>query len=203
MDSPGKRIAKIRRDRNMTQDQLARKADIPYTTLTKLERGAIKNPSSGLISKIAQSLKLSTDTLLMPKSYSGSGSLQKIWHDCLESMVTPGDFMCISGIQEGQYLHRDKKGVLLFVKQLKARQLSQRLLTCEGDTNFLPGEHIEYRSIEEKYFNPTPMYVYADRVAFLLWDPEEALIIQNATLADAFRRQFLFVWEHAHRVGRR
>lgn len=39
----GKKIKKLRNDLGLSQDELARKADIPYTTLTKIETGLLKS----------------------------------------------------------------------------------------------------------------------------------------------------------------
>ncbi|MGC8928809.1 MAG: helix-turn-helix domain-containing protein [Myxococcota bacterium] len=39
----GKRIKALRLKLQLSQDEFARKADIPYTTLTKIETGVIKS----------------------------------------------------------------------------------------------------------------------------------------------------------------
>jgi len=44
--------------KGLTQDGLARKADIPYTTLTKLESNVVKKPSVQTIVKIAKALEV-------------------------------------------------------------------------------------------------------------------------------------------------
>ncbi|GAH14374.1 unnamed protein product, partial [marine sediment metagenome] len=41
----GDNVKKFRKKKGLTQDGLARKADIPYTTLTKLESNVVKKPS--------------------------------------------------------------------------------------------------------------------------------------------------------------
>lgn len=60
----GVRIKKLRTKAGLTQEGLARKADIPYTTLTKVESGVIKNPSVKVIAKIADALGVSIENLL-------------------------------------------------------------------------------------------------------------------------------------------
>jgi transcriptional regulator with XRE-family HTH domain len=42
---------------------LARKADIPYTTLSKIESDVIKNPTLDTITKIAKGLEINLDEL--------------------------------------------------------------------------------------------------------------------------------------------
>ena len=59
----GQKIRKLRKELGLSQDELARKADIPYTTLTKIEIGVIKNPSFKAVSKIAEALDVNLDDL--------------------------------------------------------------------------------------------------------------------------------------------
>ena len=60
----GKRIKTLRTGLELSQDELARKADIPYTTLTKIETGVIKKPSVYAVAKIADALVVSLDDLM-------------------------------------------------------------------------------------------------------------------------------------------
>lgn len=60
----GKNIKKIRQKRKLTQDKLARLADVPYTSLTKIETDVIKRPSVQVVAKIAKALGVSIEELL-------------------------------------------------------------------------------------------------------------------------------------------
>ena len=60
----GIRIKKLRTKAGLTQEGLSRKADIPYTTLTKVESGVIKNPSVQVIAKIADALGVTMENLV-------------------------------------------------------------------------------------------------------------------------------------------
>jgi len=60
----GKKIQKLRKESGLSQDEFARKADVPYTTLTKVETGVIKKPSVFVVAKIAKALSISVDDLL-------------------------------------------------------------------------------------------------------------------------------------------
>ena len=46
------------------QDELARKSDLPYTTLTKIETNVITKPSIQTVVKIAKGLGLGIDDLI-------------------------------------------------------------------------------------------------------------------------------------------
>lgn len=60
----GKRLQAARLHAGMTQQMLCQKADLSYSTLTKIERGAIKSPSIFTIQNIAGALGVSLDELL-------------------------------------------------------------------------------------------------------------------------------------------
>mgnify|MGYP001583042046 FL=1 len=64
VENLGEKIQRLRKDKGLSQDELARKADIPYTTLTKIEIGVIKKPSVFAVAKIADALDISLDKLL-------------------------------------------------------------------------------------------------------------------------------------------
>lgn len=60
----GDKIKRLRTKMGLTQDALARKCDIPYTTLTKIEANVITKPSIQTVVKIASGLGISIDDLL-------------------------------------------------------------------------------------------------------------------------------------------
>ena len=60
----GQKIKELRNKIGLSQDEFARKADVPYTTLTKIETGVIKKPSVFVVSKIAKSLGIIIDELV-------------------------------------------------------------------------------------------------------------------------------------------
>jgi len=199
----GKALQARRLERKLTQEQLAQRAGVPYTTLTKLESGVIKNPSVQAVSKLARALEISLDSLLVPHVFAGEDCGLEIWRDVRATALEPGDYMCISGLEEQAYLDTYREGLLQFIAELKTRGVRQKLLICEGDHTLLEGEHLEYRWIPKGHFNPTPIYVYGSKLAVLIWQPiRQALILDNELLADAYRKQFLFIWEHAVPVPR-
>lgn len=60
----GQRLQAARLRAGMTQQMLCEKADLSYSTLTKIERGAIKSPSIFTIQSIAAALNVGLDELL-------------------------------------------------------------------------------------------------------------------------------------------
>lgn len=59
-----KNLAKLRKEKGFTQEGLARKADISFHTLVKIESGGIKNPRIETVIKLAKALGVNTDDLI-------------------------------------------------------------------------------------------------------------------------------------------
>lgn len=60
----GIKIKALRQKVGLSQDELARKSDVAYTTLTKIETNVIKSPSVFVVEKIAKALGVSIDNLI-------------------------------------------------------------------------------------------------------------------------------------------
>lgn len=60
----GNNIKKHRNKMKLTQEFLARKCNLPYTTLTKIETNVITKPTIQTVIKIAKGLGVSLDELV-------------------------------------------------------------------------------------------------------------------------------------------
>lgn len=69
----GQRLQAARLAADLTQQALCQKANLSYSTLTKIERGAIKSPSIFTIQSIASALGTSLDTLIGAPSPAPAG----------------------------------------------------------------------------------------------------------------------------------
>ena len=63
-ESIGEKIKQFRNKLGLTQEALARKANLPYTTLTKIESDVITKPSIQTVAKIAGGLGITVDELI-------------------------------------------------------------------------------------------------------------------------------------------
>lgn len=64
MATIGENIKKIRTKEGLSQDDLAKKADLKYSTLAKIEGDFVKKPGVQMIAKIAKALGVSMEELL-------------------------------------------------------------------------------------------------------------------------------------------
>src|SRR5437588_7389402 len=60
----GKKLQLARKRAGLTQQQLCQKAGLSYSTLAKIERGAIRSPSVFTVAAIAQATNTPLETLL-------------------------------------------------------------------------------------------------------------------------------------------
>ena len=81
----GKRIAEIRREVGMTQEQLAEKAEISVVHLSNIELGK-KLPGLAVLIRIAEALEVATDWILranVPGTYAvANEKIGKLLQDC-------------------------------------------------------------------------------------------------------------------------
>ena len=60
----GEKIKKWRAKKNLTQDALAKKAKMPYSTIAKIESNVITKPSIQTVQKIAAGLDITINELM-------------------------------------------------------------------------------------------------------------------------------------------
>lgn len=60
----GDKVKRFRKKKKLTQESLAKKAGVTYTSLTKLESNVVKKPSVQTLAKIAQALSVKIEELI-------------------------------------------------------------------------------------------------------------------------------------------
>ncbi len=60
----GSNLKKLRKKKGLSQEKLARLADISLNTLTKIESGFAKKPTIQTVVKLARALEISIDELV-------------------------------------------------------------------------------------------------------------------------------------------
>lgn len=64
MKTIGEVVQKLRQDKGLTQEELAVKSGVSYTSLVKIERGQVENPTIKTLKKLADALEVSVDDIL-------------------------------------------------------------------------------------------------------------------------------------------
>ncbi|PIP62304.1 hypothetical protein COW98_04775 [Candidatus Roizmanbacteria bacterium CG22_combo_CG10-13_8_21_14_all_35_9] len=64
MATIGKNIKRLRTKQGLSQDDLARKAELKYSTLAKIEGDFVTKPGVQMVAKIAKALDVSIEELI-------------------------------------------------------------------------------------------------------------------------------------------
>ena len=64
----GKRVLELRKDQELTQDQLAESSGVPQGTISRLERGVSGDVQISTVEKLAIALGVNIESLLAPSS---------------------------------------------------------------------------------------------------------------------------------------
>ncbi len=204
MDSKkiGAKIKEVRLKNGLTQRKLSRAAKLPYSTMTKIEEGIIRNPSLDTIGKIASTLGVQIADLVgseLVQTIEGKNSVAEVLDDVYETLRHSGGEVFISGVDERKFLEADREAITSHIRRLSKVGIVEKLLARENDSFFFSGSQSTYRWVPENLFNPTPIYVYGNKIAMIVWGPpRQVIILNNAALADAYRKQFLFIWNRAN-----
>ena len=80
-------------------------------------------------------------------------------------------------------------------KKEEKKGIKSRILT--SDNSEIIYKHANYRYIEAKYFFPTSIAIYGDRVCTIIWDPLTVIIITNKQNAETQKGHFELLWKTA------
>ena len=115
----------------------------------------------------------------------------------LKDVLREGKDHVIFGIDESMF--KEKLGPFMdwYFKEEKKCKFTERILTSDDARYIYKYESATYRYLPRKSFNPTPTYVYGDKVAILIWEPFSVIRIKNTALADSYTKYFEILWKQA------
>ena len=135
--------------------------------------------------------------------FKGKGVVRTVYRDVIKELQEKPGEVLISGVDERKFMEEDKIALQQHLKKLQKLKCKERILVKEGDTYFVAGPQTVYRWISEESFNPTPVYVYNNKLTIIIWgNPNYAIIINNKNIADSYRKQFNLLWKISKKVKR-
>ena len=133
--------------------------------------------------------------------FKGKSIARIVYRDIIKEFQNRQGEVLISGVEEKKFIEEDKIALEQHLKRLQKLKCKERILLKEGDTQFVEGLQTEYKWIPEESFNPTPIYVYNEKLTIIIWgNPNYAIIIKNKNLADAYRKQFNLLWKISKKI---
>jgi len=171
--------------------------------LLEIEKEKIQHLQS-LMPKLENFLKLpKQDTKV--ELYSGKKIVRIIHKEILRTLSQTKTENLVLGVDERIFTDREPILIKQFINELVRRKIRERILIKEGDTYTpFPPETTKYRTLPKEYFNPTPTWVFGNKIAILIvGEPMHGIIIESETMADAFRKNFNLLWKIAKPVKRK
>ncbi len=193
---------------NWSQSDLASASGVAVSSIKNIEnsltvarkdtiqdiRGALEK--SGVEFIPGSGVRTRTEAITVLK---GADSLQIFFDDIYHSMQTHnGGEIMIYGVEEKSYDAVDKRMVDDHLARMqKLGNVTQKVICRKGDSYFTV-PYAEYRWADASLFTGTPFYVYQDKLAMILWEPElQVIVLQYPQLVDAYKKQFMVLWKNA------
>ena len=101
------------------------------------------------------------------------------------------------GIDESKFKEKFPIITEQYFKKEEKLGIKERLLTSEKAGFVYKKKSITYRYIPQEYFNPNPTIVYGEKVASIIWEPLNVILIENKQLADSYKKHFELLWKMA------
>ncbi len=188
-----------------TQQDLADASNFSKAAINNIER-RISSPRVTTLGKIREALESAgvafvegpgvvlSGEVLNIKKFEGKDSLLQLHEDVLATLHQ-GEELLISGVNEARFLEVEPDRLLSILNKIRVRGIGSRLLSLEGDTNFI--EPLEcYRWVPKSIFSQVPYAIYGDKYCILTWEaPRRVVLIENQAIANSFRRQFNNHWK--------
>ena len=120
-----------------------------------------------------------------------------LWDDVFDTLKRSGGEVLISYVNERPVFQAYPDELMSHLKRLKEHNISERLLSCEGDTFFIQDPEC-YRWLPKDVFRSGMMFfLYGGKVALQFWSNSVCLIIENKNIYDEERRRFEYLWGNA------
>ncbi len=195
---------------NWSQQDLAQRTGISATSIGAIENGQT-TPRASTLETIRKTLEnagmefLGLDGVRSRNSdvrvFTGQQGYLDFFNDVYETLnKTPG-LVRASNIDERNFVkwHGEHGSEhLKKMESLKAKKVTYKFLICEGDDFFPASDFAEYKWLPQSQFSTVPFYVYADKLAIILFDNEPKIIlIDYPAVAAAYIKQFDAAWVNA------
>jgi len=131
------------------------------------------------------------------QSHFGKKILKILSRDVLKT-VKDGDEVLTLGVDESKVMQFDRVYLSQYIKETTRRNIKERVISLKGTPVPRDQQNISYRQLPPSVIGEQPMAIYANKIAFFSYtEPHALIVIEDATLADAKRRQFEHFWKTA------
>lgn len=200
---------------NWSQSELAERTGISATSIGSIENGISTARANTLITirKAFEDagiefigmdgVRIKTNDI---RIFRGKDGFVEFFDHVYESIKgTVNSEIFVSNVNESKFIKLAADSAEGHMQRMQAvKGMHFKALLKEGDQDFAASEYVEYRWMKKEFFTSVPFYVFGKQLAvILLEDDPKILLLQYPSVADAFRLQFLAMWENALPATRR
>lgn len=193
-------------------EDLGKRVGVVKTTISAIETGR-SNGSVEVLGAIVKALESGgieflPDGGVRPRqgrivTLHGQSGYWDFYDDVYETVKEVGGEILVSNVDERDFdkwlgekwgNHRNRMSELL-----KTKAFNLKILIKEGDRHFTVPGHAEYRWTPKERFSEIPFYVYGQKLAIILFEPNNVSVhvIDNPKITEAYKKQFDVIWEQA------
>ncbi len=198
---------------NWSQPELADLCNLSVMTISKFEKeGVDYSPEAKTLEKIVENFKkaglefTSGDGVKRKENsirvYEGKKGFWDFYDDIYETAKAVGGEFCVNNVSEKVFESWLQEKAEPYKKNMASlpNPIHMKIIVEEGDDFFTATKYAEYRWAQKEKFSNASFYVYGDKLAILLFEPDNVFVyvIDEKRVADEYRRQFDTLWEQAY-----
>lgn len=195
---------------NWSQGDLSDRTDISATSIGSIENG-LTQPRESTLAVIQKAFEdagiefLPNDGIRKKSGevrvLTGRSGFQEFYDIVYKELsLSPGEVL-VSNVDERLFEKwHGSENVKAHVERMKAlKGVSYKILIKEGDRYFTnTNKDVEYRWIPKDQFSSVPFYVFADKLAIIIFDNEPTVILMEYSIVSrAYAMQFVGLWERS------
>ena len=196
---------------NWSQSDLAERTGISSTSIGSSENGQ-STPRASTLQTIRKTFEsagiefIGLDGVRMRsgdiRTYKGQQGLVDFYEDIYQTVKSFKGDILVSNVDERLFVKYLGEFADTHIERMKSLpNIHYKILVREGD-DYVPGsDYAEYRGIPTELFASVPFYVYADKLATIVFESELTVIVMEyPAIANAYRTQFDDMWKRAHAI---
>jgi transcriptional regulator with XRE-family HTH domain len=192
---------------NWSQTDLADRAGLSQTGIARIESG-VNMPNSSTLDKIAAAFDDAGIEFIADRGvekrrsdihiFKGrQGFIDFSW-DVYNTVRVQGGEIVVNNVDERKFAQWKGEENKKYHEAMRSLgNIHFKILIQEGDDFFLASGYAAYRWTPKEKFGSIPFYVYGDKVAIIIFEPDDVVIfvIDSEQLSNYFRLQFKEFWE--------
>ncbi len=194
--------------KNWSQTDLAERTGLAVPTIANIELGK-QMPGKNTIEKIIVSFETAGIEFLGERGvqkkeqttqvFRGQAQFKQFYDVIYQSLKDNNDEVLVGNVDEREFIKNlDEETLQLHVERMKEIKSRYKILVCEGDYFFPVTTYAEYRWMNKEDFSSIPFYVFADKLAIILWlDEPLVFLINDAAATAVYREKFMGQWKQS------